>query len=72
MRVGRAIREALEPQGMNLITSAGRVAEQTVFHLHLHVVPRWERDGFGKIWPTGRAYSDPSLDSLARRIRDAC
>ena len=36
IRVGRAIDEALKPEGMNLITSAGETAEQTVFHLHLH------------------------------------
>src|SRR4051794_31111282 len=37
VRVGRAIRSALHPDGINLITSAGQTAEQTVFHLHLHV-----------------------------------
>src|SRR5690348_2219107 len=31
-RVGKAIRAALSPDGMNLITSAGKAAEQTVFH----------------------------------------
>jgi len=51
IRVGRAIVQALGPEGMNLITSSGRAAEQTVFHLHLHVVPRWSNDGFGRIWP---------------------
>src|SRR4051812_12151004 len=50
IRVGRAIRLALEPEGMNLITSSGEEAEQTVFHVHLHLVPRWESDGFGQIW----------------------
>jgi histidine triad (HIT) family protein len=71
-RVGLAIDKALEPDGMNLITSAGSAAEQTVFHLHLHVVPRWSKDGFGKIWPTGETYSDPTLDAVAASIRDAC
>jgi histidine triad (HIT) family protein len=36
IRVGRAIEASLKPEGMNLITSAGKVAEQTVFHLHFH------------------------------------
>jgi histidine triad (HIT) family protein len=71
-RVGHAVQRALEPDGMNLITSAGSAAEQTVFHLHLHVVPRWARDGFGKIWPIDRSYNDPALEEMARRIRDAC
>jgi histidine triad (HIT) family protein len=72
IRVGRAIETALRPEGMNLITSAGQAAEQTVFHLHLHVVPRWRRDGFGKIWPTDTAFEDADLHDVGSRIREAC
>jgi histidine triad (HIT) family protein len=69
IQVGRAIEAALRPEGMNLITSAGSAAEQTIFHLHLHLVPRWERDGFGKIWPTGARHQDDDLNHVADRIR---
>lgn len=69
--VGRALETGLHPEGMNLITSAGAAAEQTVFHLHLHVVPRWRRDGFGPIWPTGGKFEDDALEDVAERIRDA-
>jgi histidine triad (HIT) family protein len=72
IRVGRAIGEALTPEGMNLITSAGETAEQTVFHLHLHVVPRWQRDGFGRIWPVEGKYEDTDMQDVASRIREAC
>lgn len=72
IRVGQAIRSALEPEGMNLITSAGEPAEQTVFHLHLHVVPRWRKDGFGRIWPTERNYQDANMHDAGQRIRAAC
>lgn len=72
IRVGRAIDQALKPQGMNLISSAGETAEQTIFHLHLHVVPRWRKDGFGKIWPVEGRYDDANLAGYADRIRDAC
>jgi histidine triad (HIT) family protein len=72
IRVGQAIDRALKPEGMNLITSAGQTAEQTVFHLHLHVVPRWHRDGFGRIWPVEGKYDDASLEGTADRIREAC
>lgn len=67
--VGSAIQRALSPDGMNLITSAGSVAEQTVFHLHLHLVPRWRRDGFGRIWPLDARYENEQLDDAADRIR---
>jgi histidine triad (HIT) family protein len=72
IKVGNAILTALGPEGMNLITSAGSAAEQTVFHLHLHLVPRWRRDGFGKIWPTEHRFEDDELDGVAERVREAC
>lgn len=71
VRVGRAIDASLKPEGMNLITSAGKVAEQTIFHLHLHVVPRWHRDNFGRIWPIeGKSFQDSDLEKIADRIRE--
>jgi histidine triad (HIT) family protein len=70
--VGRAIQAALAPEGMNLITSSGEIAEQTVFHLHLHLVPRWPGDGFGDIWPPAGLDDDPALKDAAERIRETC
>lgn len=72
INVGHAIEQVLKPEGMNLITSAGATAEQTVFHLHLHIVPRWHRDGFGRIWPMGDRFDDADLTGIAHGIRDAC
>jgi histidine triad (HIT) family protein len=72
VRVGRAIQTALVPEGMNLISSSGEVAEQSVFHLHLHVVPRWRRDGFGRIWPMDSSTKHADLENLAGLIRVAC
>jgi histidine triad (HIT) family protein len=72
VRVGRAIREAVTPAGMNLITSSGEVAEQTVYHLHLHVVPRYRDDGFDEIWPPKRELPGIDLGDIAERIREAC
>lgn len=69
--VGNAINVAISPEGMNLITSAGAVAEQTVFHLHLHVVPRWRHDGIDAIWPPKQSYRDETLTDVAERIRIA-
>lgn len=71
IHVGRAIQAALAPEGMNLITSAGEVAEQTVFHLHLHLVPRWRGDAFGEIWPSPGLNDDRALKDAAGKIREA-
>lgn len=70
--VGNAIQKALAPDGMNLITSSGRAAEQTVFHLHFHIVPRWTDDGFGRIWPPdSTSLTSRTKEGLADQIRDA-
>ncbi|MBQ8845150.1 MAG: HIT family protein [Clostridia bacterium] len=37
--------------GVNVINASGKDAEQSVFHLHFHILPRKENDG-NKIWPT--------------------
>ncbi|MDJ0395751.1 HIT family protein [Rhodococcus sp. G-MC3] len=44
-RISRALRRSdLKADGAHLIVNDGRAAFQTVFHTHLHVVPRWTGD----------------------------
>jgi histidine triad (HIT) family protein len=50
-RVARALREALRPDGLNLLQANGPAAFQSVPHFHLHLVPRWTGDGKGFDWP---------------------
>lgn len=70
-RVGRALERALEPQGMNAITSKGRAASQSVFHLHVHLVPRWDGDRMGDLWPPDQPTQAEALDALASSLRSA-
>jgi Diadenosine tetraphosphate (Ap4A) hydrolase and other HIT family hydrolases len=44
VRVANAIREALDPEGMNLQQNTGEAAGQEVDHLHLHLTPRYTGD----------------------------
>ena len=69
--IGHAITAAVRPDGLNLISSAGQAASQTVFHLHLHVVPRWFGDRLGDIWPPGPPLTDEAKDEMAAAIRAA-
>jgi histidine triad (HIT) family protein len=43
--VARRLTERLSADGINLVNSTGRVAGQTVFHFHVHVIPRYADDG---------------------------
>ncbi len=69
-RVGTAMREALGADGVNLLVNDGRAAMQTVFHTHLHVVPRHNGDklSFAKGLVVRR---DPNPDETAELIRRA-
>jgi len=44
-RVAVALREALAPDGLNVMQLNGESANQVVPHLHIHLVPRWDADG---------------------------
>ena len=49
-RVALALRDTLRPEGLNLLQANGGAAFQSVPHLHLHLIPRWMRDGKGFDW----------------------
>jgi histidine triad (HIT) family protein len=70
VKVGGAIRAALQPEGMNIIHSSGKAATQTVFHLHIHVVPRWGTDAVDDFWPEpSEGPSEWEQDKAVRAIR---
>ena len=48
--MARRVKERLDADGVNLINSCGRLAWQTVFHFHLHVIPRYEGDTLRLPW----------------------
>ena len=43
-KVSKAISIAFQPEGMNILSNNGAVAGQTVFHFHLHLIPRYQRE----------------------------
>lgn len=71
VRLASAIRDALGPEGLNVIQSNGEAATQTVPHLHVHLVPRWVGDAMGPIWPEETDYPETEKDQTAQRIRGA-
>ncbi len=72
-KVAAAVRDSgLRCEGLNLHMANGAVAGQSVFHAHLHVVPRFAGDGFGLKFPPGYgAEADKSeLAATAARLRE--
>jgi histidine triad (HIT) family protein len=66
-RVARAVRAALKPDGLVVTQFNGAPAGQTVYHLHFHIIPRWEGVAVGRHASGGMA--DPAeLKVLAEQI----
>ena len=49
-RVARAVQKSLAPDGINIVQANGPGAKQSVFHLHVHVIPRAMDDGLTMNW----------------------
>jgi histidine triad (HIT) family protein len=69
-RLARKIEAALEPAGFNVINACGSAAWQTVFHYHLHVIPRYEDDPLKLPW-IPRGAPEDEIAAVADRIRAA-
>jgi histidine triad (HIT) family protein len=66
-RVTRAVRAALKPDGITVWQLNGAPAGQTIFHLHFHIIPRWDGVPLGRHASGGMA--DPEeLKMLAEQI----
>ena len=66
------VKNNLGAEGVNLINASGRAAEQSVFHFHLHIVPRYENDGLNmnNWWQTKTKKANiEELKKLAEEIK---
>jgi histidine triad (HIT) family protein len=73
-RLAAAVRTSgIHCEGVNLFLADGEAANQEVFHVHLHLFPRFHGDGFGfRFGPDyHRRPSRAALDEAARQIRSA-
>ncbi len=69
VRIARAIRAAFQPSGLSVYQANGQTAGQTVFHYHVHLVPRQEDDGMQLTWPVKNPPRE-RLEEAAARIRE--
>lgn len=71
-KVANAIKSAFNPDGLNIIQNNGEFADQSVFHLHFHLIPRYENDidGFGYKWETHEeTIDDDAKQEIAEQIK---
>ena len=63
------LRDALNCDGFNVVQNNGENAGQTVFHFHMHLIPRYEGDGVGLTWKPGEL-SDEVRDEILKKIKE--
>lgn len=67
-KIARAIKKKFEPIGMNLLNNNEAPAMQSVFHYHVHIIPRYGRgDGFDVVWKTHETSSE-EMNKIAETI----
>ncbi len=66
-KLAKAIQAELHCDGMNLLQNNGEAAGQTIFHFHMHLIPRYYRDQVKTTWSPGK-YEDGEAVALAAAI----
>ncbi|HEY0734941.1 MAG TPA: HIT family protein [Herpetosiphonaceae bacterium] len=66
--VARLLQRGVRPEGVNILQNNGPVAGQSVFHYHVHVIPRWSGDRALGMWKPG-ATDHAAFATLAAQLR---
>ncbi|USK34674.1 HIT family protein [Bacillus sp. F19] len=71
-KIANSIKKQFEPIGMNILNNNGEKAGQSVFHYHIHLIPRYGKgDGFGAVWKTHtEEYTPEDLKQIASSIQE--
>lgn len=60
-QMAQQVKKIVGAQGVNILQNNGKAAEQSVFHLHVHVIPRYEKDDVTIRW----GQQEPTLEELS-------
>lgn len=68
-RIAKAMKEALNCDGLNIVQNNGEIAGQTVFHFHMHIIPRYNDDGQQINW-VPKTSEAAERDMIAEQIKN--
>ena len=68
-KLAKAIKEELNCEGMNILQNNGEIAGQTVFHFHMHIIPRYVGDHVKFAWNQGKI-SEDEIKDLTKKIQN--
>lgn len=68
-KIAGAIKKTFNCAGVNILQNNGVAAGQTVFHFHMHIIPRYEGDGVSVGWTPGEI-SNEQIAEYVERVRE--
>ena len=63
VKVAKALKEGLNLEGLNIVQNNGEIAGQTVFHFHMHIIPRYKGDTVNVGWKPGEV-TDEEIEEI--------
>ncbi|MGN0335286.1 MAG: HIT family protein [Lachnospiraceae bacterium] len=64
---GEKLQKVMGADGLNLVQNNGVAAGQTVYHFHMHLIPRYNGDGVGELWTPG-SLSEEQRQEILRKL----
>ena len=68
-KISNKLKDNWDVQGINLLHASGKVAQQSISHFHIHLIPRFENDGVDA-WPRFE-YEDKERGDIYSEIKEA-
>lgn len=66
-KVAEALKQGLGLEGINVLQNNGSLAGQTVYHFHMHLIPRYQGDEVGLTWKSGEL-KDKDKEAILEKI----
>ena len=63
-KIAAALQDGLHAEGINLVQNNGEAAGQTVFHFHMHIIPRYQNDTVNVTWKPGKLTEEDKAEIL--------
>lgn len=68
--IANALKKEFEPVAFNMVNNNGALAGQSVFHFHMHLIPRYKEDGFEVTFKSNQSdYSPQLLQEMAKSVQ---